>query len=128
MTLAQVQKAIEDRLAIAVEIAVDEIADGYREKVGAKFWPPSSNEGEYPAVRTGQGRDSIFSAVNPNNKLEGRAGMPGPDQGIQRPPHKTRGGTHLEWLAELQNRLGIYDSFFEDLDQIRAQIVEDLTA
>lgn len=119
MNFEQLKRKISRQVAKGVQAAAEATSTAYYQRVTAQQYPPSSDFGEYPAERTGQGADNVSWGVNPENSLEARAGLIGEQSTDQRPPHNTPGASHLYWLQLNQGRLGIDDAFFEDVDLIR---------
>jgi hypothetical protein len=122
LTFKQVEAEIKRALERALQGAVDEIAERYRDDVSQGVSPPVSQEGRYPNIETGQGADNIDGLVA-DDELVARAGLYGTDSPkAQREGHDRAGGEHLQALSIFSGgkRKGLHESFNENYQSIVA--------
>lgn len=93
-----------------------------QDRLGDPF-PPASDEGEYPARRTGQGQANTVHEVNRKELAAGFGYVHEKSTRAVRPPHTVPGAGHLTYLALFQNRKGPDDLFMEELDGIRRAFI-----
>ena len=83
-------------------------------------YPPASEESEYPALRTGQGRVNTIGEVNEETLAGGFGFVHGQALSPAIPPHEQAGAAHLTQLVLYGGRLGPADLFMENVDLLRA--------
>lgn len=103
----QAERLIFEKIRAGLAGMAEEGAEQYRDAIAAKthpefpggpFKPPHSSRGDFPDRETGQGHESIASAVDSS----GRAAAFGVKGNYGAGPygrHKQRGGMHLIWLT-----------------------------
>lgn len=129
MSLSRASALMLQRLTRGVEAAVMTGARAYESEVSARAYPPASDVGQYPHVRSGQGSEGVRWATRSEQGFpEGKTGLYGDDSPVGIYPGKDPqqpGSWHLAALSELQQRRGLPDVYQTDYtDDIRRAFVE----
>jgi hypothetical protein len=108
MSLQAVMAEVNRRLRAGLAEAAAFAAEKYREEASALTYPPRSDDGDYPAVETGQGLANISHGLDPDpTSLEARMGVMGTDTYVPergRENRNRRGGMHMHWVKTRYGR------------------------
>lgn len=96
-------RKFEDKIVAGLKAAGQTIVEEHRQRISTPY-PPASQPGEYPHLRTGQGSDNLDFFVE-EESLELAVGFR-QDIGPY-PPHVIPGGQHMEILRQLFDRKGL---------------------